>query len=63
MNEEMECMCLECGISLYLNLDGILLESLEGSDLKLLKDTFCVECGGPLVLTGKAGDQPRYRVG
>jgi hypothetical protein len=62
MNDDMECMCLECGVSNYVGLASITLEAVEGSDMKVIKQVFCLECGGPLILVGKAGDQPRYRL-
>lgn len=63
MTQEMECMCQECGISLYLPAEVISLEDPAGGDLKLLTGLHvCSECGGRLALIGKAGDEPRYRL-
>lgn len=59
---EMECMCLECGISTYLDMEGISMEDL-GDGVKIVKDTYCPECGGLLKLIGKAGDEPYYKLG
>jgi hypothetical protein len=62
MNEQMECMCLDCGISLYLSGETISLEERDGTSTKLLRDVFCTECSGPLILIGKAGAAPHYRL-
>jgi len=60
MSDEMECMCLQCGISNHIEMASISLEILDGSDVKVIKDIFCAECGGPLIILGKAGDRPHY---
>lgn len=62
MSEQYECICLECGISVYLMPEFICLDDLPNSDLKLVRNIFCTECGGPLALTGKAGKEPHYRI-
>jgi hypothetical protein len=62
MGEEMECMCLQCGISLYLDALSVSLEDSGTSETKLLRNTFCSECGGPLMLIGKAANEPHYRL-
>jgi hypothetical protein len=62
MIEEMECMCLQCGISLYLDVLSVALEDPGTSQLKLLRNIFCSECGGHLMLIGKAADEPHYRL-
>jgi hypothetical protein len=62
MAEEMECMCLECGISLYLDASIVALEDSGASETKLLRNIFCSECGGQLMLVGKAADEPHYRL-
>ncbi len=62
MVEQMECMCLECGVSNYLAPDRISLEDPGSTTLKLLRSPFCTECGGPLVLIGKSGDEPYYKL-
>ena len=59
-SDEMECHCLECGISNHLVLEGAVLEPLAPSETKLLANIFCSECGGPLMVRGKAGDEPFY---
>ena len=62
MSEEMECMCLQCGISVYLDVLSIALEDSGTSETKLLRNIFCSECGGHLMLIGKAADEPHYRL-
>jgi hypothetical protein len=63
MSEEMECMCLECGVSTYRPLDQISLEDPASKEGRLLSDLcICAECGGRLVLVGRAGDELRYRL-
>jgi hypothetical protein len=56
----MECLCLECGISNYLELDAGLMGVLEPCETKILANIFCSNCGGPLLVRGKAGDEPFY---
>jgi len=63
MNEEMECMCLECGISQYIDLGIITLEDGGPEGRKLIRNHACISCGGPLALIGRAGDEPYYRLG
>jgi len=58
--EDMECMCLECGISTYLESSAISIQ--EESETKFVRNLFCPSCGGVLKLEGKAGDEPFYRV-
>jgi hypothetical protein len=62
MNEQMECMCLNCGISLYLSGEMISLEEGDGAGIRLLRDVFCTECSGPLIVIGEAGAAPHYRL-
>ena len=63
MSEEMECMCLQCGISLYLPAELISLEDPANTEVKLLSSIHvCESCGGSLVLVGKVGDEPQYRL-
>jgi len=62
MNEEMECMCLECGISVYLPAGSFTAGDFTGMGMKLVENLFCVECGGVLGVVGKAGDEPSYRL-
>jgi hypothetical protein len=63
MTENVECMCQQCGISLYLPADAISLEDPGNIEVKTLSDLhICEKCGGKLVLIGKAGDEPHYRL-
>jgi hypothetical protein len=63
MSQEMECMCQQCGVSVYLPQTDIVLDDPAGGDLKLLSNLLaCQNCGGQLALMGKAGDEPRYRL-
>jgi len=63
MGEDMECMCVECGISTYLPLDYIKMEDLAATDSKMIDSLIvCQNCGGQLKLVGKAGDEPEYRL-
>ena len=63
MSQEMECMCQECGISVYHPLDIIKLEDPASTEVKMLDNLLiCEECGGRLALIGKAGDEPHYRL-
>ena len=62
MSEEMECMCQQCGVSIYIPDDLISLEDPANIEVKLLSSIHvCANCGGQLVLMGKAGDEPHYR--
>lgn len=61
MSQEWECMCMDCGISVYLDLNGVVFEDGGTGGLQLLKNVFCPECGGAMGLIGKAGDQPFYK--
>ena len=62
MDDQMEFMCLECGVSNYLRMEGLAFEDLGGSEARIVKNVFCGECGGTLSLIGKAGDEPYYRL-
>ena len=63
MTEDMECMCEQCGISMYLPANTISLEDPGNIEVKTLSDLHvCENCGGRLVLIGKAGDEPHYRL-
>jgi len=55
-------MCMTCGISVYLNLDDVTFEDATPETMRVIKNVFCPECGGPMGVIGKAGDQPFYRV-
>lgn len=63
MTEEMECMCQQCGLSIYLPADVISLEDPGNPEAKILGSLHvCENCGGRLALIGKAGDEPYYRL-
>jgi hypothetical protein len=62
MNKQMECMCLNCGVSLYLSAEKIILEEIDDTSTRLLKGAFCTECGGQLILIGEAGAEPHYKL-
>jgi hypothetical protein len=61
MHEQMEFMCLNCGVSLYLSAEKVSLEEGDGADTRSLRGVFCAECSGRLILIGKAGAEPYYR--
>jgi hypothetical protein len=63
MSDEMECMCQECGISVHLSQDLISMEEPANPEAKLLAGIHaCPECGGRLVLRGKVGEEPHYKL-
>jgi DNA-directed RNA polymerase subunit RPC12/RpoP len=63
MSVQMECMCLECGISAFYDLGALAMDDYSEGNFKAVKDTtVCTECGGRLVVIGKAGDEPNYRL-
>jgi hypothetical protein len=62
MSQEWECMCMTCGISVYLGLEGVAFDDTAAGDIQMLKNIFCPECGGPMGLVGRAGDRPFYEV-
>ena len=63
MNEKVECMCMECGVSMYLPADSITIADSSVGDSKILDSMLvCEKCGGQLRLVGKAGDEPFYRL-
>jgi hypothetical protein len=55
-----ECLCLECGISNYLVLEGHRPDVLRPGEEEILPNTFCSACGGPLLVRGAAGAEPFY---
>ena len=62
MTKEMECMCMNCGVSSYFPADYITLEDPSAVDSKIIDSLLvCEQCGGQLMLVGKAGDEPHYR--
>ena len=63
VNDQMECMCLECGISHYLHSDILKIDQTEEEGRKIVTYPDCSECGGVLMIIGKAGDEPNYTSG
>ena len=63
MVQEMECMCQQCGMSSHIEEDLISYEDPTNVESRMLSSLLvCKECGGSLVLIGKAGDEPHYRL-
>lgn len=63
MSHEMECMCQQCGMSSHIAKSEIVLEDPADIESKLLNNLLgCQNCGGQLLLVGKAGDEPHYRL-
>ena len=63
MSEEMECMCQQCGVSVFIPSALISLEDPTNTEVKLLSSIHvCESCGGQLAMIGKAGDEPHYRL-
>jgi hypothetical protein len=62
MNEKLECMCLNCGISNYLDGSDLFLEEIPDWNKPLVRNCPCPECGGVLTVVGRAGEEARYRV-
>jgi len=63
MTQKMECLCMECGVSNYFPADDIALEDPSDVDSKKIDSLLvCEQCGGQLMLVGKAGDEPHYRL-
>ena len=63
MGEQMECMCQQCGVSIYIPADLISLEDPASTEAKLLSSLHvCEQCGGQLALVGRAGDESYYRL-
>ena len=53
MDDQTECMCLECGISHYLPSDILIIEQTEKEGRKTLTYPNCSECGGVLMIIGR----------
>jgi hypothetical protein len=62
MSNEMECMCLECGVSIHMPEDLITMDPSDSASKLLDSLLVCVNCGGQLKLVGKAGDESFYRL-
>ncbi len=60
MDDQMECMCLQCGVSAYFDFDRVSVQDAE--NLKVVANCFCPECGGPLIVVGRAGAEPNYKL-
>lgn len=60
---QMECLCLECGISNYMELEGVSPDSLKPSEPRILANIFCEACGGAMLVRGRAGAEPCYPSG
>ena len=62
MSSEMECMCLECGMSIHVSEDLLAMDPSDPDSKMLDSIVICENCGGRLKLVGKAGDEPLYRL-
>ncbi len=63
MAERMECMCTECGISHYIPVSDLSIETTPDFDYPVVVNMCCSECGGTLFVVGKEGEQPYYITG
>lgn len=61
MDREVECMCLDCGVSLYLEAGLMVLGGFIEGDMRVVDNIYCSQCGGQLFVVGKAGEEPAYR--
>jgi hypothetical protein len=55
-------MCLECGVSIHITEDLIVMDPSDSESKILDSLLICELCGGALRLVGKAGDEPFYRL-
>jgi hypothetical protein len=62
MSNDIECMCLECGVSIHMPEDLIVMDPSDPTSKLLDSILVCEQCGGALRLVGKAGDEPHYRL-
>jgi uncharacterized Zn finger protein len=63
MSNEIECMCMQCGISICLPEHSVIMDDSSDADSRLLDVLLvCEQCGGQLRLVGKRGDEPFYRL-
>jgi hypothetical protein len=53
---------MNCGVSLYLPMNEVILEDTLTGDYRMIRNYFCTECGGQLAMVGLAGEQPNYRL-
>ena len=58
MNEKTECMCLNCGIYHHIDTLTITSDDLPDGEMKPVRNIFCSECGGELVIMGKDNVEP-----
>lgn len=64
MSDEMECMCLECGISSYFPAVDLSFDNFPGfAGKRFVTNLFCPQCGGVLFVVGLVGEEPCYRTG
>ena len=57
-----ECICLECGISHYIEQKMISEEDRDISGRSVIDSIFCSRCGGKLMVNCRAGEEPFYRL-
>lgn len=63
MSNEIECMCMQCGISIHVPEDSVIMDDSSDANSKLLDIlVVCEQCEGQLRLVGKRGDEPFYRL-
>ena len=62
MSNEMECMCIECGMSSHVPGDLSAMDPSVPDSILIDSLLVCQNCGGQLRLVGKAGDEPYYRL-
>ena len=48
MNDEKECLCLNCGLIYSLSEGELVLEVAEGCDYPVATNIFCTQCNGVL---------------
>ena len=61
MSGQVECMCLQCGVSLHVDRgDLVCLEINPETGRTVVDNLFCTACGGMLLLVGTAGEEPCY---
>lgn len=64
MSDEMECMCLECGISSHFPALELSFDTVPGfTGKRIVTNLFCPQCGGGLLVVGRVGEEPFYQTG
>ncbi len=64
MSDEMECMCLECGISSHFPAIDLSFDDFPGfAGKRFVTNLSCPQCGGALFVVGRVGEEPLYRTG